>query len=221
MRLSKRLQAIADIVIPCTSVADIGCDHAQLSVALIEQKKCKHVYASDLRLGPILRAKETVEENEMSNQITCIHGDGLEGVHSPLDCIVIAGMGFETIQHILENGKAKAHAASQIVLASHTQVKELREWLYTQGYRIDNESIVYDKFYYEILSVHYEPNIIYEAFDFEIGEYASSDKLFKQMMKHKIEVLDQVLQSVPKSSAKYTELDNLRIKYLDQIEKVM
>ena len=39
IELSKRMQSVADMIQPCDAVGDIGCDHAFVSIYLIEQHK--------------------------------------------------------------------------------------------------------------------------------------------------------------------------------------
>ena len=53
MKLSTRLHTIFDMVQPCGVAADIGCDHGLLPIALIQSGKCEHVYACDVRKGPL------------------------------------------------------------------------------------------------------------------------------------------------------------------------
>ena len=39
IELSKRMQSVADMIQPCDAVGDIGCDHAFVSIYLIEQHR--------------------------------------------------------------------------------------------------------------------------------------------------------------------------------------
>ena len=57
MNLSKRLQAVANLLSSNDVIADVGCDHGYLSIYLIEKKICNHVIAMDVNEGPLLFAK--------------------------------------------------------------------------------------------------------------------------------------------------------------------
>ena len=68
--LSDRMQAIVNLVTPGRTVADVGCDHGFISIYLIEQEIAPRVIAMDVNDGPLLRAKEHVEEKGLENKIT-------------------------------------------------------------------------------------------------------------------------------------------------------
>ena len=61
MELSKRLMAVAGLVKKGDRPADIGCDHGYVSIYLIKEKVCSSMIAMDINKGPLLRAKENVE----------------------------------------------------------------------------------------------------------------------------------------------------------------
>jgi len=70
---------------------------------------------------------------------------------------VIAGMGFETIQTIIEQDKNRFKEFSQIIIHSNTKIEELRKYLNDNNFRIIDESIIKDrKYYYPILKVKYD-----------------------------------------------------------------
>ena len=80
MKLSTRLHTIFDMVQPCGVAADIGCDHGLLPIALIQSGKCEHVYACDVRKGPLSRAQEAIRQYGLQNSITTKLCDGLQGL---------------------------------------------------------------------------------------------------------------------------------------------
>jgi len=53
MELSKRLQAVADLVTEGASVADIGTDHGYIPIYLIEHHIAEKVIALDINRGPL------------------------------------------------------------------------------------------------------------------------------------------------------------------------
>ena len=61
MKLSKRLQTIADFVKKNSVVADIGTDHAHIPIYLIKNNIIDKAYACDINKGPLEKAKENIE----------------------------------------------------------------------------------------------------------------------------------------------------------------
>ena len=76
MELSKRLQAVADMVTPNKRVADIGCDHGYISIYLCTKKLASKVIAMDVRKGPLERAKNNIEKYGLSDYIETRLSDG-------------------------------------------------------------------------------------------------------------------------------------------------
>jgi tRNA (adenine22-N1)-methyltransferase len=60
MQLSQRLKAVADSVTFGNQVADVGCDHAYISIYLIEHDISPQIIALDVNKGPLNRAQENI-----------------------------------------------------------------------------------------------------------------------------------------------------------------
>lgn len=144
MNLSKRLSEIVRMVSPCDVAADIGCDHGFTAISLIELKKAHHVIASDINEGPLLRAKEHVKSYHMENQISLVLSNGLKNIETPLNTIIIAGMGGMLIRDILLSEKEKTLHADELILSPHTDQKIVRETLQELSFEIVEESMVYE-----------------------------------------------------------------------------
>ena len=78
--LDARLAAAAELVRPGEPVADIGCDHGFVSIDLMQRGICPHVYAADVRKGPLDRAKEHIAACGLKDKITAVLSDGLKEV---------------------------------------------------------------------------------------------------------------------------------------------
>ena len=76
--LSRRMQMVADMVSKGNVLADIGCDHGFVSIYLLENGICPKVIAMDVNEGPLLRAKEHIEERGLSSYIDVRLSDGME-----------------------------------------------------------------------------------------------------------------------------------------------
>ena len=71
MALSKRLLALYEMVKPGSVAADIGCDHAQLAIASVQNGISDNVYVSDLRSSHLATAKLAVAQARLNEQIIC------------------------------------------------------------------------------------------------------------------------------------------------------
>jgi len=143
--LTPRLQLIADWVPKGARVADVGTDHAYLPVWLLLTGRAVHAIASDLRKGPLERAKETARTYGVP-QLDCRLGDGLAFI-SPeeADVITIAGMGGETIISILSAAPWTRDGTHTLLIQPMTHTPELRRYLCENGYVIHREALVYDR----------------------------------------------------------------------------
>ena len=78
MELSKRLQAVADLVTPGYTIADVGTDHAYIPIYLVEKGIVQRAVAMDINEGPLDRATEHIKENKLENQIQTRLSNGLQ-----------------------------------------------------------------------------------------------------------------------------------------------
>ena len=143
MILSKRLQCIADFVPSGSRVVDVGTDHGYIPLWLLKNGVCDYVIASDIRQGPLQKAIENAQREELTEAIRFVLAPGLDGCHAEeVDTILIAGMGGETIIEILT--AAPWAREKHLVIQPQTKIPELREWLNEYGYDVKAASLVYD-----------------------------------------------------------------------------
>ena len=77
----------------CSTVADVGCDHGYLSIALLENKRAQKVIAMDVNKGPLSKAKENVTSAGFESDCELRLSDGLKALsHSEAEVICICGM---------------------------------------------------------------------------------------------------------------------------------
>ncbi len=134
---------------------DVGCDHAKLSVFLVQSGLCNKVYACDINDGPLEKARRTLslrsyKGKNLDNYIDVIKTDGLSGMENTCaQRIFILGMGGELIANIIDNAsflKAEQNKGKiGLVLQAMTSVDDLRKYLYADGFEIRNEKLVLDK----------------------------------------------------------------------------
>jgi tRNA (adenine22-N1)-methyltransferase len=146
IRLSARMQAVADMVEkPQNCVADIGCDHAFVSIYLKLNNIAKKIIAMDVRKGPLEIARANIAEYELSDCIDTRLSDGFsELAPGEADVAVIAGMGGLLMVDILKRGKAHTDAGIELVLQPQSEPDKLRMYLYEIGYKIIDEVFLKD-----------------------------------------------------------------------------
>ena len=138
--LSPRLQSVADLVQEGTRFVDVGTDHAYLPVWLVLQGRINRAVVSDLREGPLNRARQTAAHYNVEEKLSFRLCNGLEGI-SPDEAstISIAGMGGETIAEILAAAPWTGQGGHRLILQPMTAQEQLRAWLWDHGFRIQQE----------------------------------------------------------------------------------
>lgn len=144
LELSPRLMALARQVPRGARLADIGTDHAYLPVWLIRQGIVPEAIAADLREGPLERGREVARRWGIPEErISFRCCDGLAGVsRREADTIVIAGMGGETITHIVTESSWARETGLLYLLQPMSAVPELRRFLSREGFSIEEELLV-------------------------------------------------------------------------------
>jgi len=140
--LSPRLSAVAERVPEGARLADIGTDHAYLPAYLLQNHKISRAIVSDLRSGPLKRARATAARYGLTERMEFRLCDGLSGLRpGEADTIVIAGMGGETIAAILAAAPWTARGDYRLLLQPMSAQNYLRPWLQTCGYTIVRECL--------------------------------------------------------------------------------
>lgn len=154
VRLSPRLQAVADLVPPCRIAYDIGTDHGWLPIWLIQQARCEQAVAADLRTGPLQRASAHINRYGLAEQIRIRQGDGLTGIAAGDRAVVIlAGLGGHEIMRILS---AAEEPGPTLVVQAMKTLPDLRQWLCEKGYAIQQEILAREKHrFYPVLQACY------------------------------------------------------------------
>lgn len=175
IKLSKRLALLASLVPPSGSLADVGTDHGYLPVSLVQGGHKGSFYATDINHDPLERAKNTARGQGLENRIRFFLCDGLAAV-PPVDTVVIAGMGGETIAGILAAASWTREENRLLLLQPMTKAAQLRLWLYEQGYRVLSEHLVQDGEVYEVLAVTGGKDVPYSPAELLMGHRALIEK---------------------------------------------
>ncbi len=153
--VSERLKACAALVPAGARVADVGADHGYLGIYLLLCGIARHVTATDVRSQPLSHAQENAARFGVDDRMTFALCDGLAGVRAgSVDTIVIAGMGGDTIAHILHTCDWADAPGLTWILQPNTSANDLRRDLGERGWRIEHDRLVQEGgFLYNLLSV--------------------------------------------------------------------
>lgn len=154
MRLSKRLQAVADCVSDSSKcVADIGCDHGYVSIYLVKNKKIAQVIAMDVNKGPLERAKENIKKYGCEDQIITRLSDGAMALESgEVDAILMAGMGGGLMIKILDQSRERVEQIDELILQPQSEIDQVRLYLHKLGFCIRQEIMLKeDGKYYTVM----------------------------------------------------------------------
>jgi tRNA (adenine22-N1)-methyltransferase len=155
MKLSKRMQTIANLINKCSTLADVGCDHGKILLYALEYDIAKNVIASDISEKSVNKAKLLLEKNNFEN-FNIIVSDGFlnypKNILNKIDCVIISGLGgleiVEILKGLLKNNLNNLKL-KQIVLQPQNNEILLREFLISNKLFINIDKIVKDngKFY--------------------------------------------------------------------------
>lgn len=155
MKLSDRLQLIADEINTGETMADIGTDHGFLPLYLLDSGKCPHVIMADISSGSLKKAEDNCKLYDSSRDYDLRLGNGIDVLENgEVDVVAIAGMGGLLIADILGWNLEKSRSIKRYILQPRNNVGRLRHWLKENGFSIEKESLVREgKFLCEILTV--------------------------------------------------------------------
>lgn len=144
IRLSPRLQMVADFVLPCACAADIGTDHGYLPVWLLQNGVIQSAIAADIHAGPLANARQSAAAYDLEERFRFVQADGLQfsGAQAA-DVITIAGMGGETICTILA-AAPWLREGRRLILQPQSKAAELADWLWRSGFTIEDAALCRD-----------------------------------------------------------------------------
>lgn len=217
IQLSKRMQMNADMLSKGQVVADIGCDHAFVSIYLIQSAAAEKVFAMDVIEGPLEIARKNVKAaGLLYDPDNCEASDGRIEIRlsdggralkeGEADAALIAGMGGLLMEKILTESMAVFSKMNELVLQPQSELCHFREFLCENGFVIQDERMVREegKYYTSIKVVPYDESNHMKRQELSIAEKAYGPCLIKK----KDEVLKDYLEW--EKSQKSKILENLK-----------
>lgn len=212
-QLDGRLCLVADMVPPGARVADVGCDHARLPIALVSSGRCPLVIASDLRRGPLLSARGNVARAGLEDKIELRLCDGLDGIKpGEADCVVMAGMGGILITQIMERASWLKDSSICLVLQPMRDAHLVRRTLWDEGFALECErAAVANHRVYSVLRArycgitrHYTPTDCYD------GLLSGGGELERRKLEQVVRSLSVQINGLAGSGKDSQRLDNLQ-----------
>lgn len=156
--ISDRLLACAGFVAPGDRVADIGCDHGYLSIHLLTNGIAASAIAADVNEQPLQSARHNAEKYGVRDKMTFFLSDGVQNIPRDFNTLICAGMGADTMIHILADAPWLKSRQYRMILQCQSKTQELRRYLSENGWRITEESVLRDgRFLYTIMEIYWEP----------------------------------------------------------------
>lgn len=143
------------MVIKGKPVADIGADHALLSIYMLQHNLIPKAIVTDIIKGPYERAKKAVNESPYRDKIDVRKGDGIK-VLNPREVatVIIAGMGGDTIAQIISDDWDKAETYERFILQPMSRSYVVRQLLAERGWTLVEEKLVYENNKYFVILVY-------------------------------------------------------------------
>lgn len=210
MELSKRLQAVADLLDSDLRTADIGTDHGYIPIFLIETGKCEKVIAMDINEGPLLRAKEHISEHGLTEKIETRLSDGVSALKvKECDAVIAAGMGGALVVKILEDGKEIFEHLKEFILQPQSELFKVREYLQEHAYHILEEDMVLeDGKFYPMMKVVRGQESPYDTIELRYGRKLLEQRnpVLRLFLEKEIRTKEKILKNLQKETGTHIEI---------------
>ena len=154
IKLSQRLQAIADLVPAGAKVADIGTDHGFLPCYLAQSGKAELVIACDVNAQPLALAQKNITDYNVGDKVSTRLGNGLAVLNpGEVDTVTIAGMGGALMIDILDASPMVVDRLKRIVLQPNVGAEAVRIWAEKNRWQIVAEDLIRENDIFSVIIV--------------------------------------------------------------------
>lgn len=228
IKLSKRLNKIAELVDFGASVIDVGTDHGYVPNFLCENKISSDIIATDISKNSLQKSIDLTKELRNEKYIRNILANGI--TNEKRDNIIIAGLGGIQIAEIINNSIEIAKSAKKLILQPMQKTQILRRELNNMGFKIIDEYMIYeDDRYFEIIIAKFLEEINLEIlkeedyyFSYKLIE--KKDKTYLKFLLEKKIYLENILESFDsnnlRTKKRSDEIKSLILKIEEAIDEI-
>jgi len=226
MGISVRLNKIISLIDKCNIVADIGTDHGYIPIYLIKKDLCNLAIASDINLGPKMKAELNIVMEGLSDKIQCRLGGGLNVIKPyEVQAVIIAGLGGYLIRDIIEDRIDVFKSLDYAILQPAQNPEILRKYIYERGFNVINEELCFDQNkYYETIKVAYDNKPkIENNFYYEVSKtfIENKDPLIKDYAKYKLLLYNKIYKEI-KDGTESAQKRKVELKHIiDKLEELL
>ncbi|WP_019138366.1 MULTISPECIES: tRNA (adenine(22)-N(1))-methyltransferase [Peptoniphilus] len=228
IKLSKRLNKIAELVDFGASVIDVGTDHGYVPNFLCENKISSDIIATDISKNSLQKSIDLTKELGNEKYIRNILANGI--IDEKRDNIIIAGLGGIQIAEIINNSIEIAKSANKLILQPMQKTQILRRELNNLGFKIIDEYIIYeDDRYFEIIVAKFLKEVKIETFKDEDYYFSKKliekkDKTYLKFLLDKKTYLENILQNFDpnnlRTKKRSDEIKSLILKIEEAIDEI-
>lgn len=227
MKLSERLQLIADEIKTGETMADIGTDHGFLPLYLLENHICPKVIMTDVSSGSLAKAGQNCKLAKAEGDFELRLGNGIDVLQDgEADVVVMAGIGGLLTIDMLDWNPAKSRSMKRYILQPRNKPGVLRHWLYCNGFSIVKENLVREsKFIWEVFTVESgsatsaeRKNTPYdETFDFPDDLLTFGNELTEEYLQKKLALQHIIYRNIAENGS---EAENAAKPVLTRIHRI-
>lgn len=163
----KRLSALCDLVDPCESFIDVGCDHGYAVRYVCERRLAKRITACDISAPSLEKARRLLGEREGLTYV-CADGAAVAEGH---ETVLISGMGGKEMCAVMA-----ACSPDTFVLSPQSHAYDVRVALSASGYEIVHDEVIFDRKFYDVIkAVRGEPKNLGES-ELQYGAFVRTKK---------------------------------------------
>lgn len=223
MKITKRLEKIANLVEEGKSVIDIGTDHGLVPLYLAKNEISNDILATDISKKSLQKLEDKLDEN-LKKIIRTKVCDGLDKVGVKENQIaIIAGMGAVTIIEILNKNIEKVKKLDYVICEGNIGNEKLRKFLNENNFYIDKDFLIKDgRKHYDIIKFKNGKDRKLSLGEIYFGKFIYQD--FNPLLKKR---LDQIYrknlkfkENIEKFSENKEGLDLIeeRIKAIEEVK---
>ena len=207
IKLTERLQKIADFVPEGARAADIGTDHGFIPIYLTANGISGYVVAGDINRGPLEKMRGNLERilGGCPDSIIMRQGSGFEVFDAgEVDTVIIAGMGGRLMTEIFEADMEKTMSLDLMILQPRKEQAGLRKWLFDHGFDVYDGSLVREsRFVWEIMTVRKACPETRVPLQYEVNEtiLRRGDPLLPKFIENRLDLLQRIYDEALKSDS--------------------